>query len=139
MRDLMNRLHFKQAFFTAATDNTASSGSLDLQGYDSVVLLINTGTLADADATFAVTFKESATGAFSGEENDVAAAELLGTLALASFTFADDNKCFKIGYRGGKRYVKAIVTPSANGSAANLCATWVLGAPHDAPTPNPPQ
>jgi hypothetical protein len=64
--------------------------------------------------------KESDTGAFGGEETDVAAADLLGTLALASFIFSDDNKCFKIGYRGNKRYVKAIVTPANNTGAANI-------------------
>ncbi len=139
MRDLLNRLHFRQAFFTAAADNTVSSGTCDLQGYDSVMLLVNTGSLADADATFAVTMKESATGAWGGEETDVAAADILGSLALASFLFSDDNKCFKVGYRGAKRYIKALVTPSNNASAANICGTWVLGAPHDSPTPNPPQ
>jgi hypothetical protein len=32
-------------------------------------------------------------------------AQLVGTEALASFIFSDDNKCFKVGYSGGKRYV----------------------------------
>jgi hypothetical protein len=139
MHDLHDNLHFKQAFFTSATDNTASSGSIDRQGFNALELLINTGVLADADATFALTMKESATGAFGGEENDVAAADLLGTLALASFDFSKDNCVFKIGYRGAKRYVKAIVTPSANTSAAPIVGTWILGSPVDAPTANPPQ
>jgi hypothetical protein len=139
MHDLHNNLHFKQAFFTGASDNTAASGSIDRQGFNSLELLINTGSLADADATFTLAMKESTTGAFGGEENDVAAAELIGTLALASFDFSKDNCVFKIGYRGAKRYVKAIVTPANNTGLAQLVGTWILGAPVDAPTANPPQ
>jgi hypothetical protein len=138
MRDLHNRLNFKQAFYTANADNTASAGSVDRLGYGALELLLTTGALVDADATFALTMKESDTGAFGGEETDVAVADLLGTLALASFIFSDDNKCFKIGYRGNKRYVKAIVTPANNTGAANIAGVWILGDPTDAPTPNPP-
>lgn len=139
MRDLHNNLHFVAAFFTANADNTVSSASVDRAGYRSLELLIRTGALVDADATFALTMKESDTGAFAGEETDVAATDLLGTLAQASFNFGDDNKAFKIGYSGAKRYVKGIVTPANNASAASISATWILGEPDVAPTPNPPQ
>lgn len=138
MRDLHNHLNFKPLFYTAATDGTVSSGHVDRQGFGSLEFLIATGSLADADATFAVTMKESATGAFGGEETDVAAADILGTLALAGFNFANDNACFKVGYVGAKRYVELLVTPTNNTSAANLCGVAILGDPVDAPTANPP-
>ncbi len=40
----------------------------------------------------------------------------------ASFTFANDNSASKIGYIGGKQWVRVTVTPAANASAAPLAA-----------------
>ena len=69
----------------------------------------------------------------------VPASQLLGTLAQASYTFADDGETRKIGYTGGKRYVRVTVTPS-NNDAGNifLAGVWLLGHPAKAPTLNPP-
>ena len=63
---------------------------------------------------------------------------LLGTEAQAGFQFDDDNECRKIGYVGGKRYVRATITPASNASAALIAAVWVLGHARTAPTANPP-
>ena len=52
----------------------------------------------------------------------MAAADLLGTTAGASFTFSDDNKIAKIGYIGSKRYVRLTVTPSNNTGAVLISA-----------------
>ena len=71
----------------------------------------------------------------------VADADLLGTEALASFIFSDDNKCFKLGYIGSKRYTRLTITPSGNSgtpSGALLSAVAILGHPQIAPTANPP-
>jgi hypothetical protein len=91
-----------------------------------------TGTLTDADATFAVTLAESNDPAMAGS-NAVAAGELLGTLALASFTFADDVKCKKLGYNGIRRYVQATITPTGNTQAICLLAAlgfWAIRLAH---------
>ena len=89
--------------------------------------VIITGTLADADATFAVTMDEGDVSDLTGS-NAVATADMLGTLAAASFTFADDNKVFKIGYIGIKRYVRLTITPSANTGNADI-AVVAIGMP----------
>ena len=56
----------------------------------------------------------------------------------ARMSFADDNKTRKIGYVGGKRYVRLTVTPANNTGNIFLAAIALLGHPRNAPTPNPP-
>ncbi len=63
---------------------------------------------------------------------------LLGTEAQAGFQFDDDNECRKIGYVGGKRYLRATITPANNASAALISAVWVLANARTAPSANPP-
>ena len=141
MRDLMNNIDVKVAIAplaTALADNTASvSTILDTQGSNSATLVILTGTLVDADATFAVTMDDGNVSNLS-DAAPVAAAQLIGTLALASFTFAEDIKCRKIGYGGSKRYIRATITPSANTGAAPLAALWIRGVLSTMPATNPP-
>lgn len=139
MKDLMNNVNIKRVLSpVSVADNTAQVGQIvDRQGFGSVTYVIATGSLADADATFAVTIQEGDAANLS-DAASVAAADLIGTTALASFTFADDDKCFKLGYRGNKRYTRITITPANNASAALLSAVAVLGHPTVAPTDNPP-
>jgi hypothetical protein len=138
MRDMMNRVNLKPAFLPAAavTDNTVQTSQVaDLLGFDSCTLAIVTGTLSDADATFAVTVEES-------DDNSTytaaAAADLVGTTTLASFDFSADNACRKIGYVGRKRYVRAKITPANNTGNLFAAGVWILGHPSRQPTANPP-
>ncbi|MDH5612209.1 MAG: hypothetical protein OEY66_07115 [Gammaproteobacteria bacterium] len=138
MRDLHNNINPTGVAVTANTDNTATvSGIIDLQGYGSLEFLIATGTLADADATFTTLVEEGDVANLS-DAAAVADGDLLGTEALASFTFAEDDSVFKIGYTGNKRYVRCTVTPAANTGAAPLAIIPVLGHPNIIPTDNPP-
>lgn len=141
LRDLHNNLDFKRGLspVVAGTDNTAMvSQILDMQGLDGAEFVILTGVNTDADATFAVLPEEGDNSALS-DNTTVAAADLLGTAALAGFTFADDNKVFKIGFRAsGKRYKRVTITPTGNNSGnIYVAGVWVT-APQIVPTPNPP-
>lgn len=141
MRDLANNLHFKPAFTpaTAVVDNTPQvSTILDTLGAGSAMLAFQTGTLTDADATFAELLEESNDPAMAGA-NTVAANDLIGTGALASFNFADDVECRKIGYIGNKRYIRATITPANNTGNLFLAGMWILGRTASVPTANPPQ
>jgi hypothetical protein len=141
LRDLMNHIHTKPAFApgAAVVDNTAQvSTILDTYLFGSAVLAFITGTLTDADATFALTFNESNDPAMAGA-NTVAANDMTGTTALASFTFADDIETRKIGYIGSKRYIQATITPTANTGNLFLAGLWIQGHPASQPTANPPQ
>jgi len=139
MRDQVNDLYPKRGLSpVSVADNTAQvSQIIDTAGFEALSWFIAAGSIADADATFTVLLEESAASDMSGS-NAVADADLIGTEALASFIFSDDNKVFKLGYKGSKRYVRMTVTPSGNASAAVLCIIPVLGFPTSGPTANPP-
>jgi hypothetical protein len=141
MRDNANNLHFKPAIVPVAarTDNTAIvSTILDTLGFGSATLAIVTGTNTDADATFVTLLEESNDSGMSSA-TAVADTDLIGTEVLASFDFADDVECRKLGYIGSRRYIRATVTPAAN-AAGNifLAGMWVQGHAASEPTTNPP-
>jgi len=138
MFDLMNRLAIKRAISPVSiADNTAAvSQILDMQGQMAACLVIATGSIADADATFTVLLEESDASNMAGA-TAVADADLIGTEALAGFQFEDDNECRKLGYKGSSRYSRATITPANNASAALLSAVW-LTTPQDQPAANPP-
>jgi len=138
--DLHNHIAPKRGVSPAAavTDNTAIvSQIVDTRGFGSVEYLILTGSLADADATF-TTLVEEGDAANLSDASAVADADLLGLETQASFTFADDDKVFKIGYIGNKRYVRVTVTPANNTGNAFIAGAWLLGHPVYEPTDNPP-
>lgn len=122
----------------AITDTTVQkTGAIDTLGYNSCTFIIATGILADVDATFTVVLKEG-DDATQTNHTAVVAAGILGSNALAGFTFANDGACFKIGYIGAKRYCSLEITPVANTGAAPLAVIALLGNPGSAPTANPP-
>lgn len=138
-RDLMNSINPKVAIApVVVSDNTVTkSGAIDAAGFESVTFVIETGTIVDADATFAVVIKDGDTNVQTAHAA-VDAVFLIGTNTLASFDFAADNVCRKIGYVGGKRYVSVEITPTNNASAAPIAAICLLGDPKAGPTSNPP-
>jgi hypothetical protein len=138
MKDLFNNITVARAISpVSVSDNTAQVGVIiDRQGFNSLTFAFALGSLADADATFAVTIDHGDNSALA-DAAAVPAGDLLGTAALAGFTFADDNATRKIGYRGAKRYVRLTITPSGNASAALISAVALLSHPHAAPTSNP--
>ncbi len=139
MKDLHNNLHVKRAISPVSVADTTAQVSqiIDRQGFDSLEFVLALGAIADADATFTVLVED---GDNSGLSDAAAVTDenLLGTELLAGFQFDDDNEVRKIGYIGGKRYVRLTVTPVGNASAALLSAIAVLGHPAIAPTANPP-
>jgi hypothetical protein len=122
----------------AVADNTAFVSQIcDTLGYESSEFVILTGALADADAVFTTLVEDGDDPALA----DAAAVEdkfLLGTEALASFTFAEDNKARKIGYVGPKRYWRVTITPANNAGNAFIAGAFINGHPRSAPTANPP-
>lgn len=140
MRDFANDMHPVRAISPAAAtaDNTPwVSQIIDRAGFEGLVFLMNTGGEVDADATFTALVEDGDQANLS-DAATVDPSLLTGTVALASFTFADDNETRKIGYVGRKRYVRLTVTPANNASAAYLSAIALLLGPRFAPTPNPP-
>jgi hypothetical protein len=138
MQDMFNRINIKRVLSpVSVADNTAQVGQVvDRLGFDSLTYVIAAGSLGDAGAEFTALLEES--DASGSGYAAVADADLLGTETLASFIQSDDDKCFKLGYRGNKRYTRLTITPTNNATAALLCVIAVLGHPNLVPTVNPP-
>ena len=137
MQNLHN-IHAVTAIAPASVaDNTAAvSAIIDTFGYAQCEFLITLGSIADADATFAVTLEHGDDSGLS-DTAAVTSANLQGTLAAAGFQYDSDNGVRRIGYLKSKRYVRLTVTPTNNSSAAIFGCTALLGAPTLSPTPNP--
>jgi hypothetical protein len=140
MRELHDNIDVKPGIFPAAaiTDNTPFvSQILDMQNLQSAEFVILTGSLADADATFTVLVEEGEQANLS-DNTAIDDRDLRGLEIQASFTFAADNKVFKLGLRpSGKRYKRVTITPPNNTGNAFVAGVWVT-RPLLAPTPNPP-
>lgn len=134
MRDLTSNIAIRAVIPPAVvSDNTATVGTvIDRRGFDSLTYVIATGTLADADATFTALLEES--DASGSGFTAVADADMIGTEALASFTYADDGAVRKLGYIGHKSYTRLTITPAANSGSATFSAVAVLGHASARPT-----
>ena len=135
MRDLSANVKVSRAISPAnggSGDTPLVSQIIDTQGYDSMMFIIATGSLADSDATFTVLVEDGDNSSLT-DNAGVADAELIGTEAGASFTFGDDNECRKIGYIGAKRYVRLTITPANNTGDQYISAVAVQGHANVAP------
>lgn len=124
--DLHNNIKASRGISPAAavTDNTAFvSQILDTQGFNMHEFIVQLGSIADADVTFTILVEDGDDSGLS-DAASVADAFLLGTEAPA-FLFSDDNKTFKIGYIGPKRYVRVTITPANNTGNIFLAAIWL--------------
>ena len=121
-RDLFSRIAVAVAIEAdeQAADNTAvNSDAVDLQGYESCCFVIALGDLVDANATFAVKLQDRAKSTDSWADTTL-------VRGSANFQYDDDDKALKVGYIGGKRYVRMVVTPAGNTGAWNIGAVAVL-------------
>ncbi len=123
-RDLHNAIKVSRAISpTRVADNTAQvSQIIDMSGYNSAEFIVATGTLADADATFTALLEEGDVANLS-DAAAVAAADRIGS--LPSFIFSDDDKTFKVGYIGKRRYLRLTITPALNTGNADIAAICV--------------
>jgi len=116
-QDLKSNIDIAASLAPAARTATASGTGVDLRGYESAVAAFVVGTVTDGAHTPSVEESDD-NSAFTA----VAAADLLGTLAaLAS------NTVQRVGYRGGKRYIRAKVTASGATTGAVDAAVVIRG------------
>lgn len=110
----------------AVVTATTKGSHVDLQGYGSALLLINTGAVVgDGDYSIAIQHSDTTT---DGDFADVTAADLLGTLPAS----LEADMAYQQGYIGRKRYVRAVITKTGGTSIA-AGAVFVLGHPALAP------
>lgn len=117
------------------TTGTPSGTAVDTAGYESVVMVLDTGTQAGTSNTF----KFQAGAASDGSDAaDIAVADLIGAATATAgdpivLTTANDIAVHRRGYRGTARYVRIIASASSSGNLP--CSAYViLGHPRNSLT-----
>ncbi|PZU23790.1 MAG: hypothetical protein DI589_05845 [Shinella sp.] len=128
MKDTYHDNKAVQALAPAVVSAAATGTAIELKGFDSALIVINTGAIVGS-GDFAVKLQESDTTT-EGDFADVAAADQLGTLPATLAT----GTTYRLGYIGSKRkkYVRLAVT-KAGGTSIALSAVAILGHPAIAP------
>jgi hypothetical protein len=142
MHDLHNNVRALRVVSPVAvgTTGTGQTGQvIDLQGYGGCEFIVDYGAITSTAAVFTVTVLEGDT---TGSLTSVADADLLGTesdASIAAGTRTDgstENVSKRVGYKGGKRYVRADISSTAT-AGTPVAITAVLHSPNVAPTSNP--
>lgn len=134
MKDLASNIKCSLAEppIAAVTDNTPFvSEILDTANFGSATFVGILGAVADADVTFTVLVEED-DASNMGTASAVADEHLVGVEAM-SLRYDSDNKVFKIGYIGNKRYIRVTVTPANNTGNIFFAGVWIQGHPRVAP------
>lgn len=115
------------------TDTTTNGNEIDTAGYESVTFFFSLGDWTDG--TYTPLIEETDTSGTYSSAN-VADADLLpdGTGQEAAAAIGADYAISKLGYRGGKRYVRAsFVSASTSSGTAGASAICILQNPTHAP------
>jgi hypothetical protein len=107
--------------------NTAQVGQIiSMTDLLSLEFQIAAGAITDADATITPLVEHGDVANLS-DAVAVPAAELLGTIAAATFAAADDDKVKTIGYAGTKNFVRLTLTPAANDAGTMTFGAIAMG------------
>ena len=132
-RDLASDIKVVPALLSVALSATTNGLIIDTKGFESVTFEINVGTATagfDSSNKFVVT--ASAGNAVNDETTPtsitdaatVTSADLIGTPPELDAT-GDDEKVYRFGYRGVKRYIRLVFTETGT-AAAPISATCIL-------------
>jgi hypothetical protein len=126
MRDLAPNIAPVQVVAPVVLTGNNTSVAIDLQGFESASLVVNTGAIAGA-GDFTAKLQESDDTA-GGTFTDVAAEHLVGTFPAT----LEADSVVKVGYVGLRRYVRTVITRNSGTSIA-AGAVLVKGHPHVVP------
>ena len=126
MRDGSSEIKVISAFpYTNIGSATTTAGTvIDTRGFDSLTFAIHVTTNSAAGGSTLYPLLEDDDAVGMGTLETVAAADLVGTIAGATFAITDDDTTKKIGYRGKKRFVRLSIVTTGFGSGA--CPTYAF-------------
>lgn len=135
MRDLMHDLGVVQALapVAVAADNTGSA--IDLKGFNGAMILLEVGVVTDGVYAFELQESDTTT---SGDFAAVADKDLIGTEKTGIATGAGNGgaSVYKLGYKGGKRYIRYYIKETTNGTTGMVASVLVIkGRPWSRPVP----
>lgn len=128
MRDIKNNLDGVGSIDPENYTATTNGSGVDLRDFDGAMVMLQAGTISSGigNETYIPSVEES-------DDNSnfsvVAASDLEG--ALADMTA---NSVQRIGYKGAKRYIRAVLTIGGGSPSINASALIVRGLPHYVPS-----
>ncbi|ABE62536.1 conserved hypothetical protein [Nitrobacter hamburgensis X14] len=126
MRDIANNIGVAQTLAPVDYAATTKGTAVDLQGFNSAAVIVNTGAITSA-GLYVVSLQESDTTT-DGDFANVAAGDLVGTLPASLAA----TSTYKQGYTGNKRYIRAVITKTS-GTSIVAGAVVVKGNAADKP------
>jgi len=127
MRDIKNNLDGVSSIDPASYTASTNGSGVDVRDFDGAMVVFQAGTAdtGNGDETYTPSVEESDdNSSFSA----VAASDLEG--ALVNMTA---NSVQRAGYKGAKRYVRAVLTLGGTTPSINASALVVRGLPYLAP------
>lgn len=121
IKDLYNNIGATISLAPAAKTASANGTGVDLQGFDSAVVLIEVGAWTDGSHAFEVQESDD-----NSTFTAVADADLQGAEPVVDGA-TDDDQIYKIGYTGSKRYIRAVTTVSGTTTGAVYGVTVAKG------------
>jgi len=123
------KVFLASAMFDITGDVKTLGNVIDTAGFESLEFAFFTGS--PVPGSHSIELDESDTGAFAGEENVVAADDLIGT--STPLTAIDD--ITRIGYGGKKQFCRlnVVSTGISGGPIPTLAAIAILGRPRSMP------
>lgn len=126
MRDIYHNIAASQPLNPVVSTSTKTSSAIDLKGYNSLEVLFCVGLSGDTlsgSVYWTLKLQESDD---DSTYTDVAAADLLNGSATSVINSSSlDETVVPFGYKGGKRYIKAVATPTGthtNGTPIGVVA-----------------
>lgn len=118
MRDIYRNILVTQHLNPVNSTATKTSTTIDLQGYDSVNVLFAIGLAGDTlSGSIYWTLKLTHSDADSSGFEDVTLADLNNTAATVVVdSMSKDETVYGFGYKGAKRYLRAVATPTGSHS-----------------------
>jgi hypothetical protein len=135
MRDLISNIQIlRGAPQTLSGTTPNASAAIDRRGFGALAVYLATDAVTDAGAAagFTMVLQHSDT-TVAGDFADCAETDLIGGTSVAVTSDSDDNIIKGgLGYVGGKRYVRAVIT-GTSGTNAVVNVLAVMGKPNVAP------
>ncbi len=127
MRDIKNNLDGVSSIDPASVTATSNGSGVDLRDFDGAMVVFQAGTAdtGNSNETYAPSVEESDD---NSSYSAVAASDLEG--ALANMTA---NSVQRVGYKGAKRYIRAVLTLGGTTPSIDASALVVRGLPHQSP------
>lgn len=126
MRDQVNNLDVRNSIDPDDYTASVNGAVIDLKGFESATCVFCVGTVTDGVFTPKVQHGDLANGS---DMADLDSTDWTG----ATFGILLDDSNQRIGYIGGKRYIRQVLTESGASTGAQVCGIVIRANPNIAP------